>query len=192
MDSYQSLLDRISVLQKKASALRETEKKRVVSEIRKLIDQYDVQPAELFSDAKPRPGRPPSAAASVSAAPSTGGRGRGKPGRPANSAKPAKSAKPSKLSKPPKYQDPVTGKTWNGHGKTPFWLVNVSDRTAFLIDAQAESTSDMDMAKPKETQKIKGVVGRKPKAPKGTAKQKRAGKRNMASQEGSANSFAVS
>ena len=53
MDSYQSILDKISVLQKKASALRETEKKRAIAEMRKLIGLYDVQPAELFSDVPP-------------------------------------------------------------------------------------------------------------------------------------------
>ena len=59
MDSYQSILDKISVLQKKASALRETEKKRAIAEMRKLIGLYDVQPAELFSDApSPVVGKP--------------------------------------------------------------------------------------------------------------------------------------
>jgi DNA-binding protein H-NS len=171
MDSYQSLLDKISTLQKKASALRETAKKRVIAEIRKLIEQYDVQPAELFSDTKPRVGRPPSVSApAASSVPST----RGRPARQ------SKLSKPAKPSKPPKYRDPATGKTWNGHGKTPLWLAGVSDRTAFLIEAQAEAASDM--AKPKGAGKAKGAVGRKPKAPKGTAKQKRAGKREMALQ----------
>jgi DNA-binding protein H-NS len=36
----------------------------------------------------------------------------------------------------PKYQDPVTGRTWSGHGRTPEWLKG-QDRTAFLIVAGA-------------------------------------------------------
>ncbi|MDR1647916.1 MAG: hypothetical protein LBR88_07790, partial [Zoogloeaceae bacterium] len=68
----------------------------------------------------------------------------------------------------------------NGHGKTPLWLVGVGDRTAYLIDAQAEVASNT--AKPTKTQKAKSAAGRKPKAAKGTARQKRAGKRETASQ----------
>jgi DNA-binding protein H-NS len=148
MASYQSLMDKISVLQKQASTLRETEKKRVVAEIRKLIDQYDVQPVELFSNVKPRVGRPASASASIPA--------------PAKGRQVRQIKKPSK---PPKFRDPATGKTWNGHGKTPLWLVGVSDRSAYLIDAQAGAASAGNAVKP---QKAKPAAGRKPKAAKGT------------------------
>jgi DNA-binding protein H-NS len=152
MDSYQSLLDKISMLQKKASVLRETKKKRVVAEIRRQIELYDVQPAELFSNVKPRAGRPASASVPVSA------RGR--------------QVRQIKPSKPPKYRDPATGKTWNGHGKTPLWLVGISDRSAYLIDAQADAASAINVAaKPQEkVQKAKPAAGRKPKAAKGTVR----------------------
>jgi DNA-binding protein H-NS len=173
MDSYQSLLGKISVLQKKASALRETEKKRVISEIRRLIDMYDVQPAEVFSDVKPRAGRPVSRSASLSTSPSVSAKG-----------------KQVRQSKPPKYRDPATGKTWNGHGKTPLWLGGVSDRTAYLIDAQAEAVSDAVKPK-KNAQKAKSAPGRKPGAAKGTAK--RAGRPKAAPQaEESADPVTVS
>jgi DNA-binding protein H-NS len=102
MDSYQSLLGKISALQKRASSLRDNEKKRVIAEMRKLIALYDVQPFELFSDAKP-----------------------------------SAVGKRSKRILFPKYQDPATGKTWNGHGKRPFWLVG--DKEAYLIDRQADA-----------------------------------------------------
>jgi DNA-binding protein H-NS len=151
MDSYQSLLGKISVLQRKASALRETEKKRVIAEIRRLIDLYDVQSAEVFSDAKPRAGRPASRSAPTFVSAPASAKG--------------KQVHPSK---PPKYRDPATGKTWNGHGKTPLWLVGVDDRTAYLIDAQAEAASNP--VKPaKSAQKAK-PAGRKPKAAQGSAK----------------------
>jgi len=35
----------------------------------------------------------------------------------------------------PKYRDPASGKTWTGRGKPPNWIVGISDRSAFLIDA---------------------------------------------------------
>ncbi len=35
----------------------------------------------------------------------------------------AKAAKGKKLVLTPKYREPATGKTWNGHGKRPVWIV---------------------------------------------------------------------
>ena len=35
----------------------------------------------------------------------------------------AKTAKGKKLVLTPKYREPATGKTWNGHGKRPGWIV---------------------------------------------------------------------
>jgi DNA-binding protein H-NS len=116
MNSYQSILAKISVLQKKASTLRETEKKRVVTEIRRLIELHDIQPAELFSNAKSATRKSPSA-----------------PGK--------------KRFRPPKYQDPATGKTWNGLGKRPGWLVG--DKETYLIATQAGTVDDTSKPKKK-------------------------------------------
>ncbi|MDR3298903.1 MAG: H-NS histone family protein [Candidatus Accumulibacter sp.] len=114
-------MDKISVLEKKASALREGEKKRAIAEIRKLIELHDVQPAELFSVA----------GSSVIVKPAS------KPlGRPAG--KTASVGGKKVLS--PKYRDPATGKTWNGHGKKPFWLP-IGNRDAYLIAGQAVAAS---------------------------------------------------
>lgn len=33
-----------------------------------------------------------------------------------------------------KYRDPETGRTWNGRGRPPLWLMG-QDRTRFLIDS---------------------------------------------------------
>jgi DNA-binding protein H-NS len=104
-------MGKISVLEKKASSLRENEKKRVIAKIREQIKLYDVQPAELFSDTK----------ATVV-------------GRPVVSKPTVSVATRGKRPLPPKYRDPATGKTWNGHGKRPFWLAG--DRDAYLISAQ--------------------------------------------------------
>lgn len=49
MESYQSMLTKITALQQKASALRNAEKTHAIAEMRKLIALYDIQPAELFA-----------------------------------------------------------------------------------------------------------------------------------------------
>lgn len=33
-----------------------------------------------------------------------------------------------------KYRDPKTGQTWTGRGRPPAWIVDVKDRTPYLID----------------------------------------------------------
>lgn len=46
-------------------------------------------------------------------------------------------AKTGKSSRPAKYRDPVSGETWSGMGKRPFWLRDAEDagksRDDFLI-----------------------------------------------------------
>ncbi|MFT3963100.1 H-NS histone family protein [Propionivibrio sp.] len=69
MESYQSILAKISVLHKKASELRESEKKRAVAEMRKLIELYDVKASELFSNAPAAAGRAVPAPAKKTAPP---------------------------------------------------------------------------------------------------------------------------
>ncbi|MDR2614444.1 MAG: H-NS histone family protein [Candidatus Accumulibacter sp.] len=122
MDTYQSLLGKISALQKKASSLLDNEKKRAVAEMSKLIELYDVQPAELF------PGVKLSVASKSSAVDA-----------------PA-SDKRAKRNMSPKYRDPATKKTWSGYGKKPFWLVG--NRDDYLIEKQVEAGKAA--AKPKK------------------------------------------
>jgi DNA-binding protein H-NS len=160
MDSYQSILAKISVLEKKASALRDTEKKRVITEIRKLIEKHDIQAAELFSDVKPLVGR-------FLAGKSVAGK----------SVVSKSVHAPKKRFRPPKYQDPATGKTWNGLGKKPGWLVG--DRDAFLIATQVEAADDTPRAKKNAPVKAKLSAAKKSvtlkatKAAKTGTKQKR-------------------
>lgn len=40
-------------------------------------------------------------------------------------------------SQPPKYLDPVTGKTWSGHGPAPAWLAAAEDRNVYLVNQDA-------------------------------------------------------
>ena len=156
MDSYQSMLEKISGLQKKASALRENEKKRAVGEICKLIELYDIQPEELFSH-----------------------NGR-------NSVKPSLTVRKSTRSKKnvartPKYRDPATGKTWIGLGKRPRWLIG--DKEAYLITAQ-EGASESS-AKPKKTVSTKATPAT-PRKTRATTKAKDTGASKRATKRGSA------
>ncbi|MDR2113330.1 MAG: H-NS histone family protein [Candidatus Accumulibacter sp.] len=59
--------------------------------------------------------------------------------------------KKAKSSLPPKYRNPETGKTWNGHGKRPFWLIG--DRDKYLIAGQAETVGNA--AKPQKVARTK-------------------------------------
>lgn len=42
--------------------------------------------------------------------------------------------KKPKIVRKPKYQDPASGKTWSGSGRSPLWF-DVNDREKFLIKA---------------------------------------------------------
>ncbi|MDR0578965.1 MAG: H-NS histone family protein [Candidatus Accumulibacter sp.] len=160
MNSYDSILTKISMLQKRASSLRENEKRHVIAEMRKLVGIYEIQPAELFSNAKA-----PSAKASI-----------------AGKALSLSGKLSAKRVLPPKYRDPATGKTWNGHGKRPFWLP-VDNREAFLIDAQSEGAGSGVKPKRGAPAKAKPATAKAAAKPrltakaKGAAPQKRGAKR---------------
>jgi DNA-binding protein H-NS len=57
-----------------------------------------------------------------------------------------------KKSSAPKYRDPVSGKTWTGHGKAPGWLTSAvqagKSRDAFLITKPAAAKVASVAAKP--------------------------------------------
>ena len=142
MESYQSMLEKISVLQRKASALRENEKKRAVGEIRKLIELYDIQPEELFLHNDRN-----SAISSPIIRKSTRSK--------------------KSTARVPKYRDPVSGKTWIGLGKRPKWLVG--DKEAYLITAQDGVSESAAKVKKAASTKAEPALRRKTKA---TAKAK--------------------
>lgn len=104
METYHTVMVKMANLQKKAKALLDAEKVRVLVEMRKIVDLYGIQANELFPEG---PG-------------DTGG------------TRAQKAKAPTKRVLKPKYRDPVSGKTWNGHGKRPFWLGKNPDE--FLID----------------------------------------------------------
>lgn len=55
---------------------------------------------------------------------------------------------------PPKYQDPKSGATWSGRGRTPAWLSGVKDRNKFLIDGVVSSAEASTVAKKPATKKV--------------------------------------
>ncbi|RQR34839.1 H-NS family nucleoid-associated regulatory protein [Burkholderia sp. Bp9142] len=40
-----------------------------------------------------------------------------------------------------KYQNPKTGATWSGRGRAPAWIAHVKNRSRFLVDGNASSSS---------------------------------------------------
>ncbi|AXF19427.1 histidine biosynthesis protein [Burkholderia pyrrocinia] len=49
-------------------------------------------------------------------------------------------AKPAVVAEP-KYQNPKTGETWSGRGRTPAWIANAKDRAKFLVDGASSSAA---------------------------------------------------
>ena len=137
METYHTVMVKVANLQKKAKALLDAEKVRVLVEMRKIIDLYDIQTNELFPDGPAAPG--------------------------ALRARKTKASK--KVVLKPKYRDPATGKTWNGHGKRPFWLGKNADE--FLIDRPQPAPAPV-AAKTTPLEK-KAVSSKKPVAKKAAA-----------------------
>jgi len=109
MSTYRQIRNQIAELEKKADAARRIEAARVIAKIRAQVAKFDLKPDDIFGEG--------TVVASVAAS---------------SVAK----AKPAKKVMPPKYQDPKTGKTWNGRGKPPGWIVEATKlgkRDAFLI-----------------------------------------------------------
>ncbi|MDR5783261.1 H-NS histone family protein [Caballeronia sp. LZ065] len=77
-----------------------------------------------------------------------------------------RAAKKGKL--PAKYRNPETGETWSGWARPPAWIVNVKDRSRFLIDA--EGTEIAVKPKPKAAAGLKPKPAAKKQTPKPAAK----------------------
>jgi DNA-binding protein H-NS len=74
----------------------------------------------------------------------------------------ARTAKGKKLALAPKYRDPSTGKTWNGHGKRPAWIVAAQKKGKLEELAIAASSLAKAPVKPavKKTQKKPAAVAK--------------------------------
>lgn len=80
----------------------------------------------------------------------------------------AKTRRGRRLALVPKYRDPVSGKTWNGHGKRPTWVVAAQNKGKLddlLIDKSARGSAKVSAAKP-----AKKAIRTAKAAPKGSSK----------------------
>jgi DNA-binding protein H-NS len=82
----------------------------------------------------------------------------------------AKTTKAKKLALTPKYRDPTTGKTWNGHGKRPGWIVTAQNKgklgelliaKSALVKASPQAKASVKPAA-KKTQKKRTSAAKKP------------------------------
>ena len=107
MKTYMAVKSEIAKLEKQAEALRKSELKNVISQIRKAIVEYGLTATDLgFGRAAATPKKPSTRRAKRSAGVA-------------------------------KYRDPATQQTWTGHGRPPAWIAGAKNRDDYLIDAAA-------------------------------------------------------
>lgn len=150
MKSYKALRAQIAKLEQQAEAMRQTQVKAVVAQLKKTIAEYGLTAEEL--------GLVP------------GGRG----GR--RAAKPAATRRAG--SGVAKYRDPKTGQTWTGRGRPPAWIAGAKDRDAFLITAAPATESAAESVAPAAPRRAKAAKAAKTaKGPKRAAPRKAAAKK---------------
>jgi DNA-binding protein H-NS len=129
MTSYRDVKAKIAKLEKQAEELFKKEVSAVIRTIQGLMHQYGLRPDDI--------------AKRVSAVGST------KVSKPA--VKKIKTAKPAGV---PKYRDPVSGKTWTGHGKAPAWIsaaIKAGKKDDYLIGKVVASEKAAVMVSAKKT-----------------------------------------
>ncbi len=125
MPSYRDVKAKITKLEKQAQDLFKKEVATVIAKIQRLMQEYGLTPDDLAGRVK--------AFKNYKA--------------PAAAVKKTKAAKPAGI---PKYRDPVSGKTWTGHGKAPAWIaaaVKAGKKDGFLIAKAAKPTMPVIAAK---------------------------------------------
>jgi DNA-binding protein H-NS len=75
----------------------------------------------------------------------------------------ARAAKGKKLVLKPKYREPITGKTWNGHGKRPGWIVAAQKKGT--VDELVIAKGALAKASPQGKAYVKPKVKRTQTAP---------------------------
>ncbi len=96
MPSYHDVKAQIAKLEKQAQDLFKKEVATVIAKIQGLMQEYGLTPDDIA--------------------------GRVKAFKDYKAPKAAKQVRTSKPAGIPKYRDPVSGKTWTGHGKAPAWI----------------------------------------------------------------------
>lgn len=146
MKSYKALRAQIAKLEQQAEAMRQTQVKSVVTQLKKTIAEYGLTAEEL------------------GLVPGTRGVRR--------AAKPA--AKRRSGGGVAKYRDPKTGQTWTGRGRPPAWIAAAKDRDAFLIgQAPAAEAPAAAPAAPRRAKAAKAAkAGKRAAAPRKAAAKK--------------------
>jgi DNA-binding protein H-NS len=75
-----------------------------------------------------------------------------------------------KGAQPALYRDPKSGSTWSGRGRAPAWLVDVKDRSKFLIAKAGEGAAEPKAAAVKKAAPAKKAVAKKSVVKKAVAK----------------------
>jgi DNA-binding protein H-NS len=109
MTTYRDVKAKIDQLQKQAAVLFKKETDSVIAKIHSLMEEYNLTPADLAAKGRGKLGKALMDAGNWVAA--------------TKSPVKATAKSTSKAAAVAKYQDPVSGKTWTGHGKAPGWMV---------------------------------------------------------------------
>ena len=139
MSTYLDVKAQISKLEKQAAELFKKEVAGVVAKIRTLMNDYGLTVADL------------KLAAPATKAPGAVRRKK-VPGKPAGV---------------PKYCDPVSGKTWTGHGKAPAWIaaaVKKGKKDDFLIEQKPPTKAPKENAPAKKRSTKRGPANATKKA----------------------------
>lgn len=110
-----SIRKQIAALEQKATDITRAQNKKVIEQIKGLIEKHQLTAADL----------------------GFGVEGGGVT-RVLKTTKRAGAKKAAKVGVPI-YRDPKSGKTWTGRGKPPNWIAKAKDRTRFLIDGTSGS-----------------------------------------------------
>ncbi len=130
MPSYRDVKAQIAKLEKQAEDLFKKEVATVVTKIQGLMQEYGLTPDDIAGRVKAfKDYKAPKAIRKV------------------------KSGKPAGI---PKYSDPVSGKTWTGHGKAPAWIaaaVKAGKKEDYLIGKTSKPAKPSNVA-PKPATKV--------------------------------------
>ena len=155
MATYRDVKKQIAELEKQAEILRKAEAAKAIANIRTQIARFDLKPSDLFDHIMP-------VSTDLAIASSS---------EPIASVLPGIAAKITSAKKPraaAKYMDPVSRKTWNGHGKAPSWI-KVGNRDDFLI-AKVRANLNAPAVKTKAVAKPAPKASSKTAEPKAQAK----------------------
>ncbi|OYD77440.1 UNVERIFIED_ORG: DNA-binding protein H-NS [Burkholderia sp. CF145] len=88
-----------------------------------------------------------------------------------------------KGAQPALYRDPKSGSTWSGRGRVPAWLVDVKDRSKFLIAKAGEGKAEPKAVAEKKAAPAKKATAKQAVAKTAVAKKVRAAKKVVTSKK---------